>query len=165
MPISSRTLSTAMWLGRTDRKPFDSFERIGYMRVAAGVAVRKAMGEGTMINTHINQKKGAPWWAAVGAPLVGVSLMVALLALASPKEKAPVGEADTGVRAEQVEPQVVHPAELEAEYVHVLFDAGVIGVGPERELIGANGRLRSTRRHKPSPEHFKYHRMIHGLQD
>ena len=119
MPISSRTLSTAMWLGRTDRKPFDSFERIGYMRVAAGVAVRKAMGEGAMINTHINQKKGAPWWAAVGAPLVGVSLMVALLALASPKEKAPVGEADTGVRAEQVEPQVVHPAELEAQYVEV----------------------------------------------
>ena len=100
-----------------------------------------------------------------GAPLVGVPLMVALLALASPKEKAPVGEADTGVRAEQVEPQVVHPAELEAEYVHVLFDAGVIGVGPEGELIGAKGRLRSTRRHKPSPEHFKYHRMIHGLQD
>ena len=100
-----------------------------------------------------------------GAPLVGVPLMVALLALASPKEKAPVGEADTGVRAEQVEPQVVHPTELEAEYVHVLFDAGVIGVGPEGELIGAKGRLRSTRRHKPSPEHFKYHRMIHGLQD
>ncbi len=48
---------------------------------------------------------------------------------------------------------------------HVLFDAGVIGVGPEGELIGAKGRLRSTRRHKPSPEHFKYHRMIHGLQD
>ena len=52
-------------------------------------------------------------------PVLWQQALVALLALASPKEKAPVGEADTGVRVEQVEPQVVHPAELEAQYVEV----------------------------------------------
>ena len=70
-----------------------------------------------MINAHINQRKGAPWWAAVAAPVVGVPVMVAFLALASPQEEGPVGEADVGVRSEQVEPQVMHPTELEAEYL------------------------------------------------
>lgn len=70
-----------------------------------------------MINAHIDQKRGAPWWAAIAAPLVGVPVMVALLALASPQEKGPVGEADVGVRTEKVEPQVMHPTELEGEYV------------------------------------------------
>jgi hypothetical protein len=41
-----------------------------------------------MINAHINEKEGAPWWVAIGAPLVGVPLMVALLALASPQKNA-----------------------------------------------------------------------------
>ncbi len=70
-----------------------------------------------MINAHISEKKGAPWWAAIGAPLVGVPLMVALLTLAAPQEDAPVGEPEIGVRTEQVEPQVVHPTEFEAECI------------------------------------------------
>ncbi len=70
-----------------------------------------------MINAHIDQKRGAPWWAAIVAPLVGVPVMVALLALASPQEEGPVGEADVGVRTEKVEPQVMHPTELEGECV------------------------------------------------
>ena len=70
-----------------------------------------------MINLHIDDKKGAPWWVAVGAPLVGVPLMVALLALASPQEHASVDEPEIGVRTEQVEPQVVYPTELEAEFI------------------------------------------------
>lgn len=70
-----------------------------------------------MINAHIDEKKGAPWWAAIAAPLVGVPLMVALLTLASPEENAPVGEPEIGVRTEQVEPQVVHPTELESDYI------------------------------------------------
>ena len=69
-----------------------------------------------MINAHIKEEKGAPWWVALGAPLVGVPLMVALLTLASPQEKAPVAEPEIGVRTEQVGSQVIHPTEFEAEY-------------------------------------------------
>ena len=39
--------------------------------------------------------------------------------LASPQEKAPVGEAEVGVRTEQVEPQVIYPTEFEAEYIEL----------------------------------------------
>ena len=70
-----------------------------------------------MINAHINEKEGAPWWVAIGAPLVRVPLMVALLALASPQKNAPAGWPEIGVRTEQVEPQVVYPTELEAEFI------------------------------------------------
>jgi len=74
-------------------------------------------GSDKMINVHLDDKKGAPWWVAVGAPLVGVPLMVALLALASPQENASVGEPEIGARTELVEPQVVYPMELEAEFI------------------------------------------------
>jgi len=70
-----------------------------------------------MINAHINEKKRAPWWIAIGAPLVGVPLMVALLTLASPEKNAPVAEPEVGVRTERVEPHVVHPTELESDYI------------------------------------------------
>ncbi len=70
-----------------------------------------------MINAHINEKQGAPWWVAIAAPLVGVPLMVALLALASPQGNEPTAEPEIGVRTEQVEPQVVYPTELEAEFI------------------------------------------------
>jgi len=43
--------------------------------------------------------------------------MVALLALASPQENASVGEPEIGARTELVEPQVVYPTELEAEFI------------------------------------------------
>jgi hypothetical protein len=42
--------------------------------------------------------------------------MVALLALASPSENGPAVEPEVGSRSELVEPQVVRPAVLEAEY-------------------------------------------------
>ncbi len=34
-----------------------------------------------MIRAGINHRKTAPWWVAFGAPLVGVPIIVALLAL------------------------------------------------------------------------------------
>jgi hypothetical protein len=34
-----------------------------------------------MIHTHIDKERAIPLWALIGAPLVGVPLMVALLAL------------------------------------------------------------------------------------
>ena len=36
-----------------------------------------------MIQTGIQHRKTAPWWVAFGAPLIGVPVMVALLALVS----------------------------------------------------------------------------------
>jgi len=38
---------------------------------------------------HIDEK-GIPWWAAVAAPMIGIPLLVALLAVAGPRESAEV---------------------------------------------------------------------------
>ncbi len=69
-----------------------------------------------MMQPHINEKKGAPWWAAIGAPLMRVPIMVALLALAFSSENGPAVEPEADSRSELVEPPVVRPAVLEAEY-------------------------------------------------
>ena len=60
-----------------------------------------------MIRAHINAEKAVPLWALIGAPLVGVPLMVALLSLVAPAETAPPGEPEAGVKTEQVEVQAV----------------------------------------------------------
>ena len=60
-----------------------------------------------MIHARIDREKAVPLWAAIGAPLVGVPLMVALLALAAPATTAPTGEPDAGIKTEQVEAQAV----------------------------------------------------------
>ena len=74
-------------------------------------------GRGTMIHAHISEKRAVPLWAVIGAPLVGVPLMVALLALAAPQKEV-AGEPEAGVTIEQVEPQAaVHPAEAPVEYM------------------------------------------------
>lgn len=51
-----------------------------------------------MMNPHItNEKTAVPWWAAFGAPLLGVPLLVGLLALSAPAEPAPApGPGDDG---------------------------------------------------------------------
>ena len=35
------------------------------------------------MHTRIDHRKAAPWWVAFGAPLLGVPMLVALLALVS----------------------------------------------------------------------------------
>jgi hypothetical protein len=39
-----------------------------------------------MINAHVDNRSAVPWWAAFGAPLLGVPLLVILLALGAPKQ-------------------------------------------------------------------------------
>ena len=56
-----------------------------------------------MLNTRMT-KEEAPWWA-VGAPAIGVPLMVAVLALTAPKRETPVDGADLGPTTEQLDRQ------------------------------------------------------------
>ncbi|MDH3270751.1 MAG: hypothetical protein OEN56_05430 [Gemmatimonadota bacterium] len=56
-----------------------------------------------MINVRMDSRRSAPAWAAVGAPLVGVPILVALLALATPAPDLPENGPDTVVRIEQIE--------------------------------------------------------------
>lgn len=67
-----------------------------------------------MIKAHLNDKTSVPMWAAIGAPLLGVPLMVALLALAVPGDRAHA-DFDAGVTSEQFDVQgVEQPIEVEA---------------------------------------------------
>jgi hypothetical protein len=59
-----------------------------------------------MIHTHLNNDKAVPLWAALGAPLVGVPLMVALLAITAPAK--PAAEVEAGADVEKIE--VIEPA-------------------------------------------------------
>ncbi len=61
-----------------------------------------------MIHTTIQKDRAVPIWAAIGAPLVGVPLLVALLSLTAPEPMAPSVEPGVSVVPEQVE---VLPAE------------------------------------------------------
>jgi hypothetical protein len=45
-----------------------------------------------MTYRYMKNEKALPLWAALGAPLVGVPLMVGLLAIATPKAEAPAEE-------------------------------------------------------------------------
>jgi hypothetical protein len=65
-----------------------------------------------MIHAHLDKQKAVPLWAAIGAPLIGVPLMVALLALMAPAESPVVIEPDAGVTTEQVD---VRPVDQEIE--------------------------------------------------
>ena len=68
-----------------------------------------------MLNTHMTKEREVPLWA-IGAPAIGVPLMVALLALTAPMHETPVDGADLGATTEQVERQAVdHPSGLPAD--------------------------------------------------
>ncbi len=59
-----------------------------------------------MIHAHIDRESAIPWWAAFGAPLLVVPLMVALLAIWAPRHGADnVVVSSDGARVEQVQPQ------------------------------------------------------------
>ena len=71
-----------------------------------------------MLNAHISERREVPLWAALGAPLIGVPLMVALLALTAPKQETPVDAPEAGATTELVEDQVVdHASGLTADYI------------------------------------------------
>ena len=66
-----------------------------------------------MVTTKIGERREVPLWAALGVPLVGVPLLVALLAITAPRPE-PVTE--PGVTTEQVDVQPAdhiasHPAD------------------------------------------------------
>ena len=71
-----------------------------------------------MLNTLTNERREVPLWAAIGAPLVGVPLLVALLALTAPKQETHVDGAEAGATMEQVEDQSIdHAASVAADYI------------------------------------------------
>lgn len=74
-----------------------------------------------MIQAHIDNKRSVPLWAIVGAPLIGVPLMVALLALAAPAGVPEATEIEAGIETEQVDIQSVeHTIEVDIEEATVL---------------------------------------------
>ena len=59
-----------------------------------------------MLNTRMTKEREVSLWA-IGAPAIGVPLMVALLALTAPTQETPVDEADISTTTEQVACQAV----------------------------------------------------------
>jgi hypothetical protein len=59
-------------------------------------------------------EKTLPLWAALGAPVIGVPLMVGLLALAAPKAEAPAEEPTPAFVSESVDAQVVLPTSADS---------------------------------------------------
>jgi hypothetical protein len=62
-----------------------------------------------MTQRHLNRDKTPPLWAVLGAPLIGVPLMVALIALSAPKVEAPAPESAPALVTEPVDTHVVEP--------------------------------------------------------
>lgn len=62
------------------------------------------------MRTEKNEKT-LPLWAALGAPFVGVPLMVALLAIAAPKQDAPAEVPPPAVVVEPVDSHTVQPVD------------------------------------------------------
>ena len=57
-----------------------------------------------MIHAQRDRKAAVPLWAAFGAPLVGVPLLVALLALGGPRStEVPANDPEAEVVTEQIE--------------------------------------------------------------
>lgn len=68
-----------------------------------------------MTRTYLNEEKAGPLWAVFGAPLVGVPLMVAVLALGSGSTIDTAVEPEVGYAVEQVEmPETAEAPDAEA---------------------------------------------------
>jgi uncharacterized protein (UPF0212 family) len=75
-----------------------------------------------MINVRIEKHAATSWWAAIGAPLIGVPLLIALLSLAAPKSAAGVAKPEVGQATEQLEVTTVGiDANEQAPYIEQLF--------------------------------------------
>ncbi len=65
--------------------------------------LRDVKGEKTMIQARRPNRKSIPWWAALGAPLIGIPLLVALVALTAPTERISAIDEDPSVRCERLD--------------------------------------------------------------
>ena len=63
-----------------------------------------------MTQMKLTKEHAPPLWAVLGAPLIGVPVMVALLALGAPKAEAPAVETVPAWVTEQVDTHVVESA-------------------------------------------------------
>ena len=94
-------------VGGSAREPDRNFFRSIYERIGTeggrGLASENVKDEvREMTYAQIDKQRAVPWWAIFGAPLVGVPVVVALLALAAPEQQA-VTEQNLDFAAEQVE--------------------------------------------------------------
>jgi hypothetical protein len=62
-----------------------------------------------MLNKRRTREREVTWWA-IGAPVIGVPLMVALLALTAPKNETPVDGPHISTAVEQVDCRAVEDA-------------------------------------------------------
>ena len=72
------------------------------------------------MKAHIDQASAVPWWAAFGAPLIGVPLMILLLAFGAPGDRVGTkdGEVEAGYATEQVEVEAIGASlDVQPEYM------------------------------------------------
>ena len=71
-----------------------------------------------MIQARMSRGKTTPWWVVIGAPLVGVPLLVALLSLVAPQSSAEMIEPENGQATVQMEVTTVGlDADVSAAYI------------------------------------------------
>ncbi len=76
-----------------------------------------------MIHAHIDRESAIPLWAAFGAPLLVVPLMVALLAIWSPRHatNGVVVGSDVGTRSEQLQQPESSTTQLPSATLKLVF--------------------------------------------